>query len=29
VQYARNYNPSKRRRFRGYTDAQGNYHDID
>jgi len=29
VQYARNYNPSKGRRFRGYTDAQGNYNDID
>jgi len=29
VQYARNYNPSKGRRFRGYTDSQGNYHDID
>ena len=29
VQYARNYNPSKGRRFRGYTDAQGNYHDND
>jgi len=29
VQYARNYNLSKGRRFRGYTDAQGNYHDID
>jgi len=29
VQYARNYNPSKGRRFRGYTDAQGNYHDFD
>jgi hypothetical protein len=29
VQYSRNYNPSKRGRFRGYTDAQGNYHDID
>lgn len=29
VQYARNYNPAKGRRFRGYTDAQGNYHDID
>jgi len=29
VQYARNYNPSKWRRFRGYTDPQGNYHDID
>ena len=29
VEYSRNYNPSKRGRFRGYTDAQGNYHDID
>jgi hypothetical protein len=29
VQYSRNYNPSKGRRFRGYTDANGNYHDID
>jgi len=29
VQYSRNYNPSKRGRFRGYTDANGNYHDID
>jgi hypothetical protein len=29
VQYSRNYNPSKRGRFRGYTDAEGNYHDID
>jgi len=29
VQYARNYNPSKGRRFRGYTDAQGNYYDLD
>jgi hypothetical protein len=29
VDYAKRYNPSKRRRFRGYTDAQGNYHDID
>ena len=29
VDYARNYNPSKGRRFRGYTDDQGNYHDID
>ncbi len=28
VQYSRNYNPSKGRRFRGYTDPQGNYHDI-
>jgi len=29
VEYSRTYNPSKGRRFRGYTDAQGNYHDID
>ena len=29
VYYARHYNPSKGRRFRGYTDAKGNYHDID
>jgi hypothetical protein len=29
VEYSRNYNPSKGRRFRGYNDAQGNYHDID
>ena len=29
VDYARSYNQSKGRRFRGYTDAQGNYHDID
>jgi hypothetical protein len=29
VDYARHYNPSKGRRFRGYTDSQGNYHDID
>ena len=29
VEYSRTYNPSKRGRFRGYTDAQGNYHDID
>ena len=29
VDYARHYNPSKGRRFRGYTDPQGNYHDID
>ena len=28
VEYSRTYNPSKRGRFRGYTDAQGNYHDI-
>lgn len=29
VDYSRNYNPSKGRHFRGYTDSQGNYHDID
>jgi len=29
VEYSPRYNPSKGRRFRGYTDAQGNYHDID
>ena len=29
VDYAKRYNPSKGRRFRGYTDTQGNYHDID
>ena len=29
VDYAKLYNPSKGRRFRGYTDSQGNYHDID
>jgi hypothetical protein len=29
VEYSRRYNPSKGSRFRGYTDAQGNYHDID
>ena len=29
IDYARRYNPSKGRRFRGYTDSQGNYHDID
>jgi len=29
VEYAPRYNPSKGRRFRGYTDAQGNYHDLD
>lgn len=29
IDYARRYNPSKGRRFRGYTDAEGNYHDID
>ena len=29
VDYAKRYNQSKGRRFRGYTDPQGNYHDID
>jgi hypothetical protein len=29
VEYSRNFNPSRRGRFRGYTDAQGNFHDID
>ena len=29
VEYSPRYNPSKGRRFRGYTDAEGNYHDID
>ena len=29
VDYARRYNPSKGRRFRSYTDSQGNTHDID
>ena len=29
VDYSRRYNPSKGRRFRGYYDDQGNYHDID
>lgn len=29
VDYAKRDNPSKGRRFRGYTDPQGNYHDID
>ncbi len=29
VEYAPRYNPSKGRRFRGYTDADGNFHDID
>ena len=29
VEYSPRYNPSKGRRFRGYTDSQGNYHDID
>lgn len=29
VEYSPRYNPSKGRRFRGYTDAEGNFHDID
>lgn len=29
MDYAARFNPSKGRRFRGYTDADGNYHDID
>lgn len=29
VEHAPRYNPSKGRRFRGYTDADGNFHDID
>ena len=29
VDYAKRFNSSKERRFRGYTDSQGNYHDID
>jgi hypothetical protein len=29
VDYSRNYNPSKRGRFRGYYDKDGNFHDID
>ena len=29
MDYSRNYNPSKRGRFRGYYDKQGNYHDLD
>jgi len=29
MDYARNYNPSKGRRFSGYYDQQGNYHDLD
>jgi hypothetical protein len=29
VDYAKRFNPSKGLRFRGYTDSQGNYHDID
>ena len=29
IDYARNVNPSKGRRFRGYYDKEGNYHDLD
>jgi len=29
IDYAKRFNPSNGRRFRGYTDSQGNYHDID
>ena len=29
VDYAKKFNPSKGRRFKGYIDSQGNYHDID
>ena len=29
VDYANRFNASKRSRFKGYTDSQGNYHDID
>jgi len=29
VQYSRNYNPSKRGRFRGYYDSNNEFHDID
>ena len=29
IDYANTVNPSKGRRFRGYTDPEGNYHDID
>ena len=29
IEYAPRYNPSKRTRFRGVWDAQGNFHDID
>ena len=28
VDYANRFNPSKGRRFSGYTDSQGNYHDL-
>jgi hypothetical protein len=29
VDYANRFNASKGRKFRGYTDSQGNFHDID
>ena len=29
MDYARNYNPSKGKRFSGYYDKNGNYHDLD
>jgi hypothetical protein len=29
VDYSNRINPSKRRKFRGYTDPNGGYHDID
>jgi hypothetical protein len=29
IDYARSVNPSKGRRFRGYYDKDGNYHDLD
>jgi len=28
IQYSRNYNPSKRGRFAGYYDKDGNFHDL-
>ena len=28
IDYANRFNASKRSRFKGYTDSQGNYHDI-
>jgi len=28
VEYSRNYNPSKRSRFSGYYDKDGNFHDL-
>ena len=29
IEYSRHVNPSKRSRFRGYTDSDGNFHDLD